>query len=122
MFARNVVRILWGGHGFCLSFLPEGRRVPLSPAIFVANHLRTGIKVGVQIAPEHRFGFHDLRHSLSNWMVNKGNVAPKTVQGILRHSRIQTTLDLYTHEDRDETQAAQGAYLKAMGMTSNLVQ
>src|SRR5437667_11934826 len=30
---------------------------------------------------------------------------PKTVQGILRHSKIQTTLDLYTQEDRDETRS-----------------
>jgi len=49
----------------------------------------------------------NLRHSLSNWLVNKGKVEPKTVQGILRHSRIQTTLDLYT----------QGQFLEAV-MTS----
>jgi len=49
-------------------------------------------------------------------MVNKGKVDPKTVQGLLRHSRIQTTLDLYTQEDGDETRAAQGAYLSAMGL------
>jgi hypothetical protein len=53
--------------------------------------------------------------------VNKGKVAPKTVQGILRHSRIQTTLDLYTQEDGDETRAAQGAYLRALGMRSGIV-
>jgi hypothetical protein len=51
-------------------------------------------------------------------MVNKAKVEPKTVQGILRHSRIQTTLDLYTQDDSDETRAAQGAYLKAMGTRS----
>jgi hypothetical protein len=33
-------------------------------------------------------------------------VQAKTVQGILRHSRIHTTLDLYTQEDGDETRAA----------------
>jgi len=44
-----------------------------------------------------------LRHSLSNWLVNKAKVEPKTVQGMLRHSRIQTTLDLYTQDDRNET-------------------
>ena len=33
-------------------------------------------------------------------MVNKAKVAPKAVQPILRHSRIQTTLDLYTQEMR----------------------
>ena len=37
--------------------------------------------------------------------------APKTRTGILRHSKIQTTLDLYTQEDSDETPAAQGEFL-----------
>jgi hypothetical protein len=49
--------------------------------------------------------------------VNKAKVEPKTVQGILRHSRIQTTLDLYTQQDSDETRAAQGAFLTAIGMS-----
>jgi hypothetical protein len=40
--------------------------------------------------------------------VNKAKVEPKTVQGILRHSKIQTRLDLYTQEDADEARAAQG--------------
>jgi hypothetical protein len=53
--------------------------------------------------------------------VNKAKVEPKTVQGILRHSRIQTTLDLYTQQDSDETRAAQGAFLTAIGL-SNAVQ
>jgi tetrahydromethanopterin S-methyltransferase subunit A len=44
--------------------------------------------------------------------VNKAKVEPKTVQGILRHSRIQTTLDLYTQEDSDEARAAQGEFLQ----------
>ena len=46
----------------------------------------------------------------------------KTVQGILRHSRIQTTLDLYTQEDSDEALAAQGEFLQALGMRSERVQ
>jgi hypothetical protein len=37
---------------------------------------------------------------------NKAKVEPKTVQGILRHSRIQTTLDLYTQDDSDRLLAA----------------
>ena len=63
----------------------------------------------------------NLRHSLSNWLVNKGKVDPKTVQGVLRHSKIQTTLDLYTQEDSDETRTAQGSFLSAMGMRSGMV-
>ena len=97
--------------------------MPLSPAVFVADHLRpAALKAGVQIPDGHRFGLHNLRHSLSHWLVNKAKVAPKTVQSILRHSRIQTTLDIYTQGDGDETQAAQGAFLKELGMASEMIQ
>jgi hypothetical protein len=44
--------------------------------------------------------------------VNKAKVEPNTVQGILRHARIQTTLDLYTQDDGDETRAAQREILR----------
>jgi len=54
--------------------------------------------------------------------VNKAKVEPKTVQGLLRHSRIQTTLDLYTQEDGDETRLAQREYLMALGVATNTVQ
>jgi hypothetical protein len=54
--------------------------------------------------------------------VNKAKVEPKTVQGILRHSKIQTTLDLYTQDDRDEKQTAQGAFLSVVGLGRGLVQ
>jgi integrase len=104
------------------SFKAEGR-VPLSPAVFVQDHLRkAAIGCGIPVPRGHRFGLHNLRHSLSSWMVNKGKVEPKTVQGILRHSRIQTTLDLYTQNDGDETRAAQGAYLKALRTPMKKVQ
>jgi len=96
--------------------------VPLSASIFVADYLRpAAIAAGVPIEEGQRFGLHNLRHSLSNWLVNKAKVEPKTVQGILRHSRIQTTLDLYTQEDSAETQAAQGQFLEAV-MASGALQ
>lgn len=98
-------------------------RVPLSASIFVADHLRPAAKkAGVPIEDGQRFGLHNLRHSLSNWLVNKAKVEPKTVQGILRHAKIQTTLDLYTQEDCDETLAAQGEYLTALGVGTQMVQ
>ena len=98
-------------------------RVPLSSSVFVADHLRPAAKAaGVLIQDRQRFGLHNLRHSLSNWLVNKAKVEPKTVQGILRHSRIQTTLDLYTQEDSDEARRAQGEFLKAVGIPSGMVQ
>jgi hypothetical protein len=46
----------------------------------------------------------------------------KTVQGILRHSRIQTTLDLYTQQDSEEARAAQGEYLMALRPRAKMVQ
>ena len=98
-------------------------RVPLSASIFVADHLRpAAIRAGVPVQPGQRFGLHNLRHSLSNWLVNKAKVEPKTVQGILRHSRIQTTLDLYTQNDSDGARAAQGEFLKALGVRPEIVQ
>jgi integrase len=104
------------------SLLAEGK-VPLNSCSFVKDHLRPAAKAaGVLIMDGQRFGLHNLRHSLSNWLVNKGKVEPKTVQGLLRHSKIQTTLDLYTQEDSDETRAAQGSFLNAMGMRSGMVQ
>jgi hypothetical protein len=38
-----------------------------------------------------------------------------------RHSKIQTTLDLYTQDDSDEAHAAQGQFLEEL-MTSGAVQ
>lgn len=67
-------------------------------------------------------GLHNLRHSLSNWLVNKAKENPKTAQGILGHSRIQTTLDLYTDEDLDEMIAAQEKFLDGVGFGSGSVQ
>jgi integrase len=113
----------WRDTDFVFPSFRENGRIPLSPAVFVADHLRkAALQAGVAIPEGHRFGLHNLRHSLSNWMVNKGKVEPKTVQGILRHSRIQTTLDLYTQQDSDEARAAQGAYLKALGTRPGMVQ
>jgi integrase len=88
---------------------------------FVADYLRPAAKqAGVHIEDGQKFGLHNLRHSLSNWLVNKAKVEPKTVQGILRHAKIQTTLDLYTQEDSDETRAAQGEFLSAVGVNATL--
>lgn len=108
---------------FVFPSLKMGGRIPLSACAFLDDYLRPAAKAaGVKIEEGQRFGLHNLRHSLSNWLVNKAKIEPKTVQGILRHSRIQTTLDLYTQEDSDEARAAQGQFLQALGMQSELVQ
>jgi integrase len=110
------------GADFVFPSLRALGRKPLYASTFVADYLRPAAKrAGIAIADDQRFGLHNLRHSLSNWMVNKAKIEPKTVQGILRHSKIQTTLDLYTQEDSDEARAAQGQFLNAV-LTSGAVQ
>jgi integrase len=69
-----------------------------------------------------RLGLHNLRHSLSHRRVSQAKAEPKVVQTILRHARTQTRLDIYTQGDGDETRAAQGAFLKELGMASELIQ
>jgi len=104
------------------SFQKRGR-IPICASVFCRVRLRPAAKkAGVVIPDWHRWGFHNLRHSLSNWLVNKAKENPKTVQGILGHSRIQTTLDLYADEDLDEMIAAQEKFLNAVGFESGSVQ
>jgi hypothetical protein len=62
------------------------------------------------------------RYSLATFLSNGAKIQPKTVQGLLRHADIKTTLGLYTQDDSDEKQAAQGAFLDAMELASSMVQ
>jgi integrase len=108
---------------FVFPSIKESGRVPICASVFCSDHLRPAAKAaGVTIPDGHRWGLHNLRHSLSNWLVNKAKENPKTVSGILGHSRIQTTLDLYTDEDLDEMIAAQEKFLDAVGFESGSVQ
>ena len=91
-------------------------------SVFCSGHLRPAAKAASVTIPDgHRWSLHNLRHSLSNWLVNKAKENPKTVQGILRHSRIRTTLVLYTDEDLDEMIAAQEKFLDAVGFEAETV-
>jgi site-specific recombinase XerD len=57
----------------------------LRPAATAAGVLKEGERV--------RFGFHNLRHSLASFLV-RSKTDPKTVQALLRHSDVKTTLQL----------------------------
>lgn len=112
-----------GQTDFVFPSIRANGKKPLYASSFVADYLRpAAMRAGIAIAEGQRFGLHNLRHSLSNWLVNKAKVEPKTVQGLLRHAKIQTTLDLYTQEDSDETRGAQGEFLAAMGLGTQAIQ
>ena len=106
---------------FVFPSVKSSGKLPLYASTFVADYLRpAAIKAGVNIEPGQRFGLHNLRHSLSNFLVNTAKIQAKTVQGLLRHAKVQTTLDLYTQSDGDETRAAQGQFLNAVGLTARV--
>ena len=66
---------------FCFPRSRQTAGFPYLPAIFVADHLRPAAKAAALEIPDgYRFGLHNLRHSLSSWLVNKG-------KAILRGSR-----------------------------------
>jgi integrase len=92
--------------------------VPKSKAlasIMVQKYLRpAAIKAGV-LEPDDRvrFGFHNFRHSLASALV-KLKCDPKTVQGILRHEDVKTTMQLYVQPDQESKLEAQGKFLEQL--------
>jgi integrase len=90
--------------------------------MLVEDHLRpAAVKAGVLKEGEKvRFGFHNLRHSLASFLVRKGTDV-KTVQKMLRHSDVATTLGIYAHSMSEDRLAAQDDMLAAMMTPSNAV-
>jgi integrase len=95
------------------SFKLKGKQ-PRVGNMLVEDYLRpAAIKAGVlEVGDKRRFGFHTLRHSLATFLVN-AKTDPKTVQSMLRHSDIATTLGIYAHSNSDSKMAAQGVLLDA---------
>jgi integrase len=67
------------------------------------------LKVGEKV----RFGFHNLRHSLSTYLGEQGE-DPKTAQGILRLAKASTALDIYTHVVPRKALAAQNRFVTSL--------
>jgi integrase len=90
-------------------------RTPRVGNMLVADHLRpAAIKAGVNLKPGQRFGFHNLRHSLSTLLITGQKSDVRTTQDILRHSSSATTIDLYTQSPMAQRIAAQESVLRAI--------
>jgi integrase len=99
-------------------------RQPRVANMLVEDHLRlAAAKAGI-LSSHHeegelveddprRFGFHNLRHSLASFLVRR-KTDPKTVQALLRHSDVKTTLQLYAHSVSEDRMTAQGTMLQAI--------
>jgi integrase len=94
---------------------------PRSSSVLIWDHLRpAAIAAGVKLKKGQRFGFHNFRHGLASWLVNQGTDV-KTVQGLLRHSNVKTTLGLYAHQVNSSMLAAQDSMMRAMKSGSQTV-
>ena len=96
------------------SFKLKGRQ-PRVANMLVSDHLRpAAVRAGVIAADwDGRFGFHNFRHSLASYLV-RSKTDPKTVQALLRHSDVKTTLQLYSHSVSEDRMQAQGSMLQAI--------
>jgi integrase len=92
-----------------------GGSKPRAANMLVEDYLRpAAIRAGVIPAGDPcRFGFHNLRHSLASFLV-RSKTDPKTVQALLRHSDVKTTLHLYAHSVSADRMTAQGEVLQAI--------
>ena len=71
------------------------------------------VAAGVDLKPGQRFGFHNLLHSLGTWLIKAQNDT-KTVQGLLRHANVSTTLGLYAQSVDSSMVEAQQSMLNAI--------
>jgi integrase len=92
--------------------------VPRSASTAAQDYLRpAAVYAGViEEGSSKRFGWHNLRHSLAEFLA--GEVDSAITMKILRHRKISTTLQHYTHSVHEKQKAAQGLYLKAIGKTN----
>lgn len=104
------------------SFKLKGRQ-PRVANMLVSDHLRpAAVRAGVIIEGDKaRWGYHNLRHSLASFLVQTGK-DPKTVQTMLRHADIKTTLQIYAHSRNEDRMAAQGDLLTAFFAPASRVQ
>lgn len=64
--------------------------------------------------PGQRFGFHNLRHSLTSLLITGKKADVRTTQDIMRHSNSSTTIELYTQSPMELRIAAQEQVLSAI--------
>jgi integrase len=93
---------------------------PRVPNMLVEDHLRPAAKKVIEIPHGHRFGFHNLRHALTSFLVEIGTDA-KTIQDMLRWADPSILLRTYAHSRMDKRMEAQAKMIEAMGLNEQTV-
>jgi integrase len=92
---------------------------PRTPSCAAQDYLRkAAVEVGVIVkGSSKRFGWHNLRHSLATFL--SGQVDPSVTMKMLRHKRLATTMEIYSHRVSKQQTDAQGAFLNAIKVNKN---
>ena len=89
--------------------------------ILVEDHLRPAAKQVIEIPQGHRFGFLNLRHALTSFLVEIGTDS-KTIQDMLRWADPSILLKVYAHSRMDKRMEAQAKMIDAMGLNEETAQ
>ena len=81
--------------------------------MLVADYLRVAARKAGVVAPPRTFGFHTFRRTLASVLV-KMRVDVKTVQEILRHQNLKTTLEIYAKSMSEDRLKPQGMFLELL--------
>jgi integrase len=95
-------------------------KAPRVPNMLVEDHLRPAAKLVIEIPDGHRFGFHNLRHALTLFLVEIGTDS-KTIQDMLRWADPSILLKVYAHSRMDKRMEAQAKMIDAMGLNKQTV-
>jgi integrase len=103
------------------SFKLHGRK-PRTGSIMAQDYLRpAAVKAGIlAVGDRRRFGFHCMRHSLASFLVTQTKTDVKTVQSMMRHSDVGTTLNIYAHAINQDKLVAQNQVMEAMLKTESV--
>jgi site-specific recombinase XerD len=100
----------------------EKGKIPRAASTCGRDYLRpAAVTAGVLDKDDHhRFGWHNLRHSLATFL-SANDVSLKTTQAILRHKKLATTADIYTHAVQSNQLAASDQWLHAIKRDSQSI-
>jgi integrase len=102
-----------GDEDFVFPSLRLKGKKPPAANMLVADYLRVAARKAGVVAPPRTFGFHTFRRTLASVLV-KMKVDVKTVQEILRHQNLKTTLEVYARSMSEDRLLAQGMFLELL--------